>query len=136
MKRVIKLLFILLLQSGGAAFSSTNLLDAKPNQKRQFAQVIARKIAEDITSVEIEQDCVCKQLHAYERSHCKIVGRKEKEQLAVSVYTSNHNYGNNQLRTIVINANMICKFNRNNIFDKNDMTYFMLLCCRDTRKEE
>jgi len=88
MKRIIKLL--LLLQSGGAAFSSTNLLDAKPNQKRQFAQVIARKIAEDITSVEIEQDCVCKQLHAFGRSRCKIVGRKEKEQLAVSIYTSNH----------------------------------------------
>ncbi|XP_011691522.1 PREDICTED: apolipophorins [Wasmannia auropunctata] len=69
--------------SGGAAFSSNNLVDAKPNQKRQFAQVIARKIAEDITSIEIEQDCVCNQVHGLlGQSRCKIVGHKEKEQLA------------------------------------------------------
>jgi hypothetical protein len=68
--------------SGGAVFSSNNLVDAKPNQKRQFSQVTARKIVEDITSVEIEQDCVCDQLHGVGRPHCKIVGRKEKEQLA------------------------------------------------------
>ncbi|XP_071631577.1 apolipophorins [Temnothorax longispinosus] len=68
--------------SGGAAFSSSNLVDAKPNQKRQFSQVTARKIVEDLTSVEIEQDCVCNQFHGIEQPRCKIVGRKEKEQLA------------------------------------------------------
>ncbi|XP_018393503.1 PREDICTED: apolipophorins [Cyphomyrmex costatus] len=68
--------------SGGAAFSSSNFVDAKQNQKRQFAQVTARKIAEDLTNVEIEQDCVCNQYLGFGRAHCKIVGRKEKEQLA------------------------------------------------------
>ncbi|XP_011871153.1 PREDICTED: apolipophorins [Vollenhovia emeryi] len=68
--------------SGGAAFSTNNFADAKPNQKRQFAQIAARKIAEDLTSVEIEQDCVCNQLHGFGNPRCKIVGRKEKEQLA------------------------------------------------------
>ncbi|XP_024883044.1 apolipophorins-like [Temnothorax curvispinosus] len=68
--------------SGGAAFNSSNLVDAKPNQKRQFSQVTARKIVEDLTSVEIEQDCVCNQFHGIKQPRCKIVGRKEKEQLA------------------------------------------------------
>lgn len=83
------LLHVTLLQSGGAAFSSNNLVDAKPNQKRQFIQVTARKIVEDLTSVEIEQDCECSK-DPYRgligRSYCKIVGRKEKEQLAVSAH--------------------------------------------------
>jgi len=88
------LLHVTLLQSGGAAFSSNNLVDAKPNQKKQFIQVTARKIVEDLTSVEIEQDCVCDQVHGIiGRSHCKIVGRKEKE--LVSVHISNHKRGNN-----------------------------------------
>lgn len=69
--------------SGGAAFISNNLVDAKPNQKRQFAQVAARRIAEGLTSVEIEKDCTCEQPHGLVgRSRCKIVGRREKEQLA------------------------------------------------------
>ena len=76
-----------MLQSGGTVFSSNNFIDAKPNQKRQFAQVTARKIAEDLTNVEIEKDCVCNQYHVFGRAHCNIVGRKEKEQLAVSVQT-------------------------------------------------
>lgn len=75
----------MLLQSGGAAFISTNLLDAKPNQKRQFAQVTARRIVESLMNVEIEQDCVCQQSFTLSGiSRCKIVGRREKEQLAVS----------------------------------------------------
>lgn len=79
------LLHVTLLQSGGAAFSSSNLLDAKPNQKRQFAQITARKIAEHVTNIEIEQDCMCEQYYEQGRPLCKIVGRKEKEQLAVSI---------------------------------------------------
>ncbi|XP_014488121.1 PREDICTED: apolipophorins [Dinoponera quadriceps] len=69
--------------SGGAAYISTNLLDAKPNQKKQFAQVTARRIVESLTDVELEQDCVCQ--HACSLSgipRCKIVGRREKEHLA------------------------------------------------------
>lgn len=77
----------MLLQSGGAAFSSNNLVDAKPNQKKQFAQVTARRIAEGLTSVELEQDCKCEQVHGLTaRSRCKIVDRKEKEQLAVNLF--------------------------------------------------
>lgn len=78
------------MQSGGAAFSSSNLVEAKPNQKRQFAQVIARKITEDLTNVELEKDCVCEQVHGLEYPRCTIVGRKEKEQLAVNIYTSDY----------------------------------------------
>lgn len=67
-------------QSGGAAFISNNLLDAKPNQKRQFAQVVARKIIEDITNVELEQDCLCEQNSGWlGQARCKVVGRREKE---------------------------------------------------------
>nr|XP_012225513.1 PREDICTED: apolipophorins [Linepithema humile] len=69
--------------SGGAAFSSNNLVDAKSNQKKQFAQVTARRIAEGLTSVELEQDCKCEQAKGLGgRARCKIVDRKEKEQLA------------------------------------------------------
>lgn len=70
-------------QSGGAAYISTNLLEAKPNQKRQFAQVTARRIVESLTGTEIEQDCMCQQALYFGKSRCKIVGRREKEQLAV-----------------------------------------------------
>ncbi|KAM0732090.1 Apolipophorin [Formica fusca] len=69
--------------SGGAAFISNNLVDAKPNQKRQFAQVTARRIAEGLTSIEMEKDCTCEQRYGLAaRSRCKIVERMEKEQLA------------------------------------------------------
>lgn len=78
---------MILLQSGGAAFISNNLVDAKPNQKRQFAQVAARRIVEDLVSVEFEKDCTCEQPHGLAgRAHCKIVNRKEKEQLAVRIF--------------------------------------------------
>ncbi|XP_029170500.1 apolipophorins [Nylanderia fulva] len=67
--------------SGGAAFISNNLVDGKPNQKRQFAQVAARRIAEGLVSVEMEKDCTCEQVHGLTgRSFCKIVERKENEQ--------------------------------------------------------
>lgn len=79
-----------MLQSGGAAFSSSNLVEAKPNQKRQFAQVTARKITEDLTNVELEKDCVCEQIHGLEYPRCTIMERKEKEQLAVNIYTSDY----------------------------------------------
>ncbi|XP_019888404.1 apolipophorins [Ooceraea biroi] len=75
------------LLSGGAAFSSNNLVDAKPNQKRQFAQVTARRIVEGLMNVEIEKDCVCKQRsdRLLAQARCKIVGRREKEPLARQV---------------------------------------------------
>lgn len=64
--------------SGGAAFSSNNFLDAKSNQKKQFVQVAAKRIADSLVNVEFEKDCSC--LYEYGmigRSKCKIVGRKE-----------------------------------------------------------
>lgn len=76
-----------MLQSGGAAFISNNLVDAKPNQKRQFAQVVARRITEGLVNVEFEKDCTCEQHRGLAgRAHCKIVNRKEKEQLAVRIF--------------------------------------------------
>ncbi|XP_076625563.1 retinoid- and fatty-acid binding glycoprotein apolipophorin isoform X1 [Colletes latitarsis] len=66
--------------SGGAAFSVNNFMDAKPNQKKQFIQVAARRIADGLASVEIQRDCLCDyQFGVSGRSKCKIVGRKEKE---------------------------------------------------------
>ncbi|XP_008560242.1 apolipophorins [Microplitis demolitor] len=64
--------------SGGAAFSSNHFLDAKPNQKKQFMQIMARRLAEGITDTELQEDCVCKQMFGLDgHSYCKIVGRKE-----------------------------------------------------------
>lgn len=74
-------------QSGGATFISNNFLDAKPNQKRQFAQIAAKRIAEGLTNVELEEDCTCEQRHGLAgQSRCKIVERKEKEQVRVSIF--------------------------------------------------
>ncbi|XP_063988684.1 apolipophorins [Diachasmimorpha longicaudata] len=69
--------------SGGAAFSSNNFLDAKPNQQKQFIQVAARRIVDGMANAELQEDCVCKQqsgLNGY--ANCKIVGRKEKGALS------------------------------------------------------
>nr|XP_012148156.1 PREDICTED: apolipophorins [Megachile rotundata] len=64
--------------SGGAAFSSDNFLDAKPNQKKQFIQVAARRIVDGLVNVEFEKDCSCDyQYGLIGRTQCKIVGRKE-----------------------------------------------------------
>ncbi|XP_034949851.1 apolipophorins [Chelonus insularis] len=67
------------LSSGGAAFSSNHFLDAKQNQKKQFISIMARRLAEGITEVELNEDCVCKQQRGLDgHANCKIVGRKEK----------------------------------------------------------
>lgn len=68
--------------SGGAAFSSSNFLEAKPNQRKQFVQVVARRITSGLVDTEIEEDCVCKQSYgAFARPRCKIVNKREKEPL-------------------------------------------------------
>ncbi|KAF7405857.1 hypothetical protein HZH68_005226 [Vespula germanica] len=70
------------ISSGGAAFSSNNFLEAKPNQKKQFIQVAARKILNGLVNTEIEEDCVCKQsCGVFAKPHCKIVNKREKEPL-------------------------------------------------------
>ncbi|XP_023288424.1 apolipophorins, partial [Orussus abietinus] len=64
--------------SGGAAFSSHNFAEAKPNQKKQFIQVVARRVTDGISNVELEEDCVCQQHHGIiARAECKIINRKE-----------------------------------------------------------
>ncbi|XP_017879492.1 apolipophorins [Ceratina calcarata] len=64
--------------SGGATFSSDNFLDAKPNQKKQFVAVTAKKVAEDLANLELEKDCACNYQYGLTGSaECKIVGRKE-----------------------------------------------------------
>ncbi|XP_035725460.1 apolipophorins-like [Vespa mandarinia] len=70
------------ISSGGAAFSSNNFLEAKPNQKKQFVQVAARKIISGLVNTEIEEECVCKQSHGlFAKPYCKIVNKREKEPL-------------------------------------------------------
>lgn len=72
-------------QSGGAAFNANNFLDAKANQKKQFIQVVARRIVNSLVNIEIKEDCVCRQPYGlYPKAECKIVSRKEKEPVAVS----------------------------------------------------
>ncbi|XP_066596058.1 apolipophorins [Prorops nasuta] len=67
--------------SGGAAFSSDNFLDAKANQKKQFATVAARKVSDRLVDVEIEQDCTCVQHKGIgARPSCKITSRKVKSE--------------------------------------------------------
>lgn len=67
------------MKAGGAAFSSNHFLDAKPNQKKQFTQVMARRLAEGMANIELHEDCVCKQRFGLDgHSYCKIVGRKDK----------------------------------------------------------
>ncbi|XP_058796215.1 apolipophorins [Phymastichus coffea] len=75
--------------TGGAAFSSHNFLEAKPTQQSQFIKVAARKIAEDLTQVELEQDCVCAADTSYgytaqvvSRPHCKVTARNDKRHKA------------------------------------------------------
>ncbi|XP_043521132.1 apolipophorins isoform X2 [Frieseomelitta varia] len=64
--------------SGGAAFSSNNFLDAKPNQKKQFVHVAAKRVADGLVNLELEKDCSCEyQYGMIGRAQCKIVARKE-----------------------------------------------------------
>lgn len=73
-----------MLQSSGATFSLDNFLNAKPNQKKQFIQVAARRIADGLANLVLEKDCSCDfQFGIAGRSQCKIVDRREKEPLVV-----------------------------------------------------
>ncbi|XP_076643954.1 retinoid- and fatty-acid binding glycoprotein apolipophorin [Halictus rubicundus] len=64
--------------SGGALFSLDNFVDAKPNQKKQFIQVAAKRVTDGIANLELEEDCLCDyQFGIVGRAKCKIVGRKE-----------------------------------------------------------
>jgi hypothetical protein len=66
--------------SGGAAFSTRNFIESKPGQKKQYIQVAARRMAEGMANLELEEDCTCQQHHGLTgRPCCKIVNRKEKE---------------------------------------------------------
>nr|XP_033329599.1 apolipophorins [Megalopta genalis] len=63
--------------SGGAAFNLDNLAHASPKQKKQFAQVVAKKIAAGLIHTELEEDCLCGyQYGIVGRAKCKIVGSK------------------------------------------------------------
>ncbi|XP_076294213.1 retinoid- and fatty-acid binding glycoprotein apolipophorin [Lasioglossum baleicum] len=65
--------------SGGALFNLGTFIDAKPNQKKQFIQVAAKRVADGVANLELEQDCLCEyQFGIVGRAKCKIVGRKEK----------------------------------------------------------
>lgn len=63
--------------TGGALFSLDNFVHAKPNQKKQFVQVIAKRLADGLSYTELEEDCLCGyQYGLVGRAKCKIVGRK------------------------------------------------------------
>lgn len=67
--------------SGGALFSLDTFVDAKPNQKKQFVQVAAKRIADGAANLELQQDCLCDyQFGLVGRAKCKIVGRKQLNQ--------------------------------------------------------
>ncbi|XP_046751140.1 apolipophorins [Diprion similis] len=66
--------------SGGGAYSAHNFLEAKDNKKKQFKQVVARRIVSSLVDTEIREDCACKQGYGGSaKVECKIVSRKEKE---------------------------------------------------------
>ncbi|XP_078038624.1 retinoid- and fatty-acid binding glycoprotein apolipophorin, partial [Augochlora pura] len=63
--------------TGGALFSLDNFVSAKPNQKKQFVQVTAKRIADGLAHTELEEDCLCGyQYGLVGRAKCKIVNRK------------------------------------------------------------
>ncbi|XP_046492116.1 apolipophorins [Neodiprion pinetum] len=69
--------------SGGGAYSAHNFLEAKENKKKQFKQVVARRIVSSLVGTEIREDCVCKQGYGgFAKTECKIISRKEKEPIA------------------------------------------------------
>lgn len=113
------------LQSGGAAFSSNNFLEAKPNQKKQFIQVAARKILNGLVNTEIEEDCVCKQsCGVFAKPHCKIVNKREKEPLTVCKILRNEK--------IIIDV-FIARFINKNILIKNKILLPFILLQRHTK---
>ncbi|KAJ8687230.1 hypothetical protein QAD02_023024 [Eretmocerus hayati] len=72
--------------TGGAAFSTSNFLEAKPTQQSQYLKVFARRIAEGLSDTKIEQDCVCTSETGYmwsaqvaPRPRCKVVSRTDNE---------------------------------------------------------
>lgn len=66
------------MQSGGATFSAQNYLESKPSQKKQFVQVAARRVAQGLADLELEEDCTCKTYFGvHSRPVCKIINRTE-----------------------------------------------------------
>ncbi|XP_014235825.1 apolipophorins [Trichogramma pretiosum] len=73
------------INTGGTAFQTRNFLEAKPNQQAQYVKVAARRIAENMANVELEEDCVCGAEAGFShtaqvvaRPRCKIVNRVDK----------------------------------------------------------
>jgi hypothetical protein len=74
------------LQSYGATYIAQNFIDAKPSGRKQFLQVFSRRIAESLET-ELNQDCKCSTLAGINPfSECKVVSRKEREPLGVSIF--------------------------------------------------
>lgn len=63
---------------GDAAFSSQNFLDAKPDQKKKFVQVVSQRIVQGATAYKYKEDCTCnlyKGMYAY--SECKVSSKDQ-----------------------------------------------------------
>jgi len=70
------------LGTNGAVFSSTNFVKGKPQLRKNFVQVVANKISEELTSEELREECRCElERGMIVRTRCKVTGRKEKEAL-------------------------------------------------------
>jgi len=70
------------LGTNGAVFSSTNFVKGKPQLRKNFVQVVANKISEELTSEELREECRCElERGMIARTRCKVTGRKEKEAL-------------------------------------------------------
>ncbi|XP_054290361.1 apolipophorins-like [Macrosteles quadrilineatus] len=74
------------LGTNGAVFSSSNFVKGKPQLRKNFMQVVANKIAEELTSQELREECKCElERGMLVRTRCKVTGRKEKEALTKGV---------------------------------------------------
>lgn len=73
------------LQNGGNVFVTDNFLHTKGAQRKQFVQVVAHNIVDQVTSVEKGLDCECNFINPYTAANeCKVVYTKPRNVPGVS----------------------------------------------------
>uniref|UniRef100_A0A1B6BZV4 Uncharacterized protein n=1 Tax=Clastoptera arizonana TaxID=38151 RepID=A0A1B6BZV4_9HEMI len=69
----------------GAVFASDNFIHGKAGLRKNFLQVLSHKVINDLTGVEIQQECSCEIGRFYPITRCNVVSRREKEPLVSKV---------------------------------------------------
>lgn len=72
-------------QNGGNVFVTDNFLQTKGAQRKQFVQVTAHNIVDQVTGVEKGLDCECRFLNPFTAANeCKVVQTKPRNVPGVS----------------------------------------------------